>query len=181
MPHGSLEHGSNVDGSVPRGAVQYGVQENGSVPRCALQHGAQENGSVPRGALQHGAHADVSTPRGAPRDGSPADRLVPGEEPLPGTERPPAADSLAGMVERLALALERSNVLDYTLLLQRPWRMIWINFVGGMARGLGIGIGFTVLSAILLYALRGLMLANLPIIGDLIATIVRLVEQQLRP
>lgn len=153
MPHGSLEHGSNVDGSVPRGAVQYG------------------------------AHAGVSTPRGSPRDGSPADRLVPGEseEPLPGTERPPAADSLAGMVERLALALERSNVLDYTLLLQRPWRMIWINFVGGMARGLGIGIGFTVLSAILLYALRGLMLANLPIIGDLIATIVRLVEQQLRP
>ncbi|BAD40225.1 DUF5665 domain-containing protein [Symbiobacterium thermophilum] len=92
-----------------------------------------------------------------------------------------AGESLAQMVERLSIALERSNVLDYTVLLQHPWRMLWINFVGGMARGLGIGIGFTVLSAILLYILRGLMMANLPFIGDLIATIVRLVEQQLRP
>lgn len=89
--------------------------------------------------------------------------------------------SLSELVERLSVALERSNVLDYTILLQHPWRMMWINFLSGAARGLGIGIGFTVLTAILLYILRGLMVANLPVIGDLIATIVRLVEQQLRP
>ena len=100
-----------------------------------------------------------------------------------GTKPEPAAagEPLAQLVERLAVALERSHVLDYTMLLQHPWRMLWINFAGGMARGLGIGIGFTVLSAMLLYILRGLMMANLPFIGDLIATIVRLVEQQLRP
>nr|PZN72472.1 MAG: hypothetical protein DIU55_05995 [Bacillota bacterium] len=98
-----------------------------------------------------------------------------------GSRESPTGDTLAGLVERLAVALERSNVLDYTVLLQRPWRMVWLNFVGGMARGLGIGLGFTVLTAILLYALRGLMVANLPVIGDLIATIVRLVEQRLRP
>jgi|GEM_PF-140292 len=89
--------------------------------------------------------------------------------------------SLAELVDRLSVALERSNVLDYTILLQHPWRMVWINFVGGAARGVGIGIGFTVLTAVLLYILRGLMMANLPVIGDLIATIVRLVEHQLRP
>lgn len=98
---------------------------------------------------------------------------LPGRAELEGT--------LAELVERLSVALERSNVLDYTILLQHPWRMMWINFLSGAARGLGIGIGFTVLTAVLLYILRGLMVANLPVIGDLIATIVRLVEQQLRP
>ncbi|WP_374712322.1 DUF5665 domain-containing protein [Symbiobacterium terraclitae] len=116
---------------------------------------------------------------------------LPGRADRPGrTDRAGRADrpgraelegTLAELVERLSVALERSNVLDYTILLQHPWRMMWINFLSGAARGLGIGIGFTVLTAVLLYILRGLMVANLPVIGDLIATIVRLVEQQLRP
>ncbi|MEW8978654.1 MAG: DUF5665 domain-containing protein [Symbiobacterium sp.] len=138
------------------------------------------------GADRHPAgRSDVPLPSGLPGGAvrGPVFRRslsVPHRKPL--TERSAAGnESLAELVERLALALERSNVLDYTILLQHPWRMLWINFVGGAARGLGIGIGFTVLSAVLLYILRGLMMANLPVIGDLIATIVRMVDQQLRP
>lgn len=115
--------------------------------------------------------ADAASGAGHGASSVAADR--PGRAELEGT--------LAELVERLSVALERSNVLDYTILLQHPWRMMWINFLSGAARGLGIGIGFTVLTAVLLYILRGLMVANLPVIGDLIATIVRLVEQQLRP
>jgi len=95
--------------------------------------------------------------------------------------RPKRVQGLAGQVERLALAMERSNLADYATLLQNPWRLIWVNFLGGAARGVGIGIGFAVLSTVLLYILRHLMLANLPVIGDLVATIVRLVELNLRP
>ena len=142
-----------------------------------LANGPLGDGSLPGGSQMSGSLLAGSLLSGSLLDGPLVDGPVNGP-PVHGT---PASDSLATMVERLALALERSNVLDYTVLLQRPWRMLWINFAGGMARGLGIGIGFTVLSAMLLYVLRGLMVANLPVIGDLIATIVRLVEQQLRP
>lgn len=90
-------------------------------------------------------------------------------------------DSLVARVEKLTFAMEKMNLAEYTTLLQNPWRLIWVNFIAGSARGLGIGFGFAVLTALLLYIMRGLMMANLPVIGDLIATIVRLVEQDLRP
>lgn len=90
-------------------------------------------------------------------------------------------DPLAVRIEKLTFAMEKMNLAEYTTLLQNPWRLMWVNFVAGSARGLGIGFGFAVLTALVLYILRGLMMANLPVIGDLIATIVRLVEQNLRP
>lgn len=90
-------------------------------------------------------------------------------------------DTLAERVEKLTMAMEKMNLAEYTTLVQNPWRLMWVNFIAGSARGLGVGFGFAVLSAVLLYILRHLMMANLPVIGDLIATIVRLVEQHLRP
>jgi len=89
--------------------------------------------------------------------------------------------SLESKLEKLAEMLDRMNLADYTALLQNPWRLLWINFIAGSARGLGIAFGFAILSALLLYLLRGLMLANLPVIGDIVATIVRLVDQKLAP
>jgi hypothetical protein len=90
-------------------------------------------------------------------------------------------DSLRERVEKLTFAIEKMNLAEYTTLLQNPWRLMWVNFLAGSARGLGLGIGFAILSATVLYILRHLMMAHLPVIGDFIATIVRLVEHNLRP
>lgn len=90
-------------------------------------------------------------------------------------------DSLRERLEKLTFALEKMNLAEYTALLRNPWRLLWVNFLAGSARGLGIGVGFAILSALVIYFLRMLMMANLPFIGDYIATIVRLVDQNLRP
>lgn len=90
-------------------------------------------------------------------------------------------DSLSERLEKLTFAMEKMNLAEYTALLQNPWRLLWVNFMAGSARGLGLGVGFAILTAVLLYILRGLMTANLPYISDFIATIVRLVDQNLRP
>lgn len=105
-----------------------------------------------------------------------------GPEAVVGYKRPgDPGDPLSTRIEKLTFAMEKMNLAEYTSLLQNPWRLMWVNFMAGSARGLGLGFGFAVLSAVLLYIMRGLMLANLPVIGDLIATIVRLVETNLRP
>lgn len=88
-------------------------------------------------------------------------------------------DNFAERIEKLTFAIEKMNLAEYTTLLQNPRRLLWVNFLAGSARGLGLGFGFAVLSALVLYVLRGLMLANLPWIGDFLATIVRLVEHNL--
>lgn len=82
-------------------------------------------------------------------------------------------------VEKLNKYFERVNFGAYVQLLQRPWQIIWLNFIGGLARGVGIGLGFTVLAALLIIILQKLSVLNLPIVGTYIADVVRIVQAQL--
>jgi len=64
--------------------------------------------------------------------------------------------------------------------LNSPWRLLWINFISGIARGIGIAVGFAILGAILLIILQKLVALNLPVIGGIIADIVEIVQQQIK-
>ncbi|MGE5673030.1 MAG: DUF5665 domain-containing protein [Mycobacterium leprae] len=92
-----------------------------------------------------------------------------------------ATATLREKVTKLTWAIEKMDLSQYIALLKNPWRLVWVNFLAGTARGLGIAFGFAVLSATLLYLLQASMWAHLPVIGSYIATIVRLVEHNLRP
>lgn len=99
-------------------------------------------------------------------------------EPLPNTP-----EEQMNAVYRLTLKwtrqLEKSRIAEYTELLNRPWRLIWLNLLSGTARGVGIAIGFTFFAATIIYVLQLLGALNLPIIGDYIADIVRIVQRQM--
>jgi hypothetical protein len=86
---------------------------------------------------------------------------------------------LNGKVEELAYYLERMHLAEYIQLFNRPWRLMWLNFLAGLARGVGIAIGGTILAALLLLILSKLAILNLPVIGDFIAELVKLVQQQM--
>ena len=45
-------------------------------------------------------------------------------------------------MHRLAASLEHEKVDEYMTYLTDPKRMLWKNFVGGVARGLGMAVGF---------------------------------------
>ncbi|ANA81699.1 hypothetical protein PVOR_11434 [Paenibacillus vortex V453] len=83
------------------------------------------------------------------------------------------------MTTDIAQQLEKSRIAEYTQLLNRPWKLIWTNLLAGTARGVGIAIGFTFFAATIIYVLQALGALNLPIIGDYIADIVRIVQRQL--
>ncbi|ALS27371.1 hypothetical protein IJ21_19700 [Paenibacillus sp. 32O-W] len=82
-------------------------------------------------------------------------------------------------LQKMAADMERSHIADYVDLLNRPFSLLWRNLLAGTARGVGIAIGFTFFAATILYVLRILGALNLPIIGDYIADIVRIVQIQL--
>ncbi len=82
-------------------------------------------------------------------------------------------------LQHIASEMERTHIADYVDLLNRPIKLIWRNLLAGSARGVGIAIGFTFFAATILYVLRILGALNLPIIGDYIADIVRIVQIQL--
>jgi hypothetical protein len=86
---------------------------------------------------------------------------------------------LQEQIERLAVHLERTQFAEYVQLLNRPRRLLLLNFVSGIARGVGSGLGFTVMLAVLLIILQELAILNLPLIGKYIAEIVQIVKSQM--
>lgn len=84
---------------------------------------------------------------------------------------------LKGQMERLARALEENRIAEYVSLQQNAGRLIYLNFLAGVARGLGMAVGFTLVGALVLYILR--QMVSIPVIGTFIAQIVDIVTTQL--
>lgn len=85
-------------------------------------------------------------------------------------------EEFAMLLEKLLCRLESLRIAEYMELLERPIRLILINFVAGIARGLGIAIGASLVFALMLELLRRLIMLNIPGIGHFIADLIRIVE-----
>lgn len=88
-------------------------------------------------------------------------------------------EALKLKIEELSLNVERMKLAEYVELLNNPKRLLFINFISGLARGFGTAVGFTILGAIVLYIMQRIVVLNLPVVSDFIATLVRLVQLQL--
>lgn len=82
--------------------------------------------------------------------------------------------SLENKLENFSVALEKTKISEYTEIINNPKRLLIVNFVGGLARGLGMAIGFTLLAAIVVYFIQ--QLVNLPLIGKYIAELLNIIE-----
>lgn len=82
-------------------------------------------------------------------------------------------------LDKMSELMEKMKIADYVELMQSPYRLLWLNFVSGLARGFGMAIGFTLLGALVIYILQRAVLLNLPVIGNIIAQIVKIVKQNL--
>lgn len=82
-------------------------------------------------------------------------------------------------LRRFNVNLEKMKLAEYVSLLEKPGRLFYMNFLGGLGRGLGIAVGFAVLGAVVLYILQRLLLLHLPGISGFIAEVVQLVRLRL--
>ncbi len=81
-------------------------------------------------------------------------------------------------VDKLVQKMDAIKINEYVLLMNNTKKLLWKNFVAGIAKGFGSAIGFTVLSAIVILILRKLVLLNIPIIGKYIKDIVEIVTEK---
>lgn len=88
-------------------------------------------------------------------------------------------EELEKKLDEIALSLEKTKIVEYVDLINNRKRLLYINFIQGLARGFGMAVGFTLLGALIVYFLRQLIKLNLPIIGDFISEIVRIVLEKL--
>lgn len=80
-------------------------------------------------------------------------------------------------IDDLADTLEKGNVKDLIYFLGNKKEIIIRNLIAGIFRGVGIGIGVTLISAILIFILQKIVKLNIPIIGEYITDIVEIVQK----
>ena len=88
--------------------------------------------------------------------------------------------SLEETVRQISDSLERSKIAEYVDLLNHPWRLIYLNLIGGLSRGVGLAIGFTVLGAMLIYILTRSFILDLPLVGNFLGELVWIIQQYLK-
>lgn len=86
---------------------------------------------------------------------------------------------MANKMEEYLQRLEGLGLTEYLRYVQDRRRFLGTQFLGGLARGMGMAVGFTILGAVLVIVLKGLAERNLPLIGDFLAQIVSIVQGRL--
>ncbi|NCP67371.1 hypothetical protein GW756_04195 [bacterium] len=72
-------------------------------------------------------------------------------------------------------AFKELQVNEFVKYMRSPWRIMWHNFLAGVFRGLGLIVGLTVVFAILIWLLAGLV--DFPLIGQYFEELKNLLEQ----
>jgi len=66
--------------------------------------------------------------------------------------------------KELTKVLDAADVVDFLEYIQSGKRIMWLNFKAGIAKGLGITLGMTVVLGILIWVLT--LLVDLPLVGE---------------
>jgi hypothetical protein len=87
---------------------------------------------------------------------------------------------LKAKIEQLSDTLEKAHISEYLSYSKNTKKTVFNSFLGGLARGLGIAIGFSLLGALLILILQEIAMANLPGLSKFIADLVRMVQSNIR-
>ncbi len=85
-------------------------------------------------------------------------------------------DEKIAQIERFALVLEKMRLKDYLETINKPWRLIWINFLAGIGKGVGLTIGATLIIALLFKLLSALISMNIPYLTGMLQEIVQIIH-----
>lgn len=86
-------------------------------------------------------------------------------------------DLLQKSIDKLIGILQNMNLNDLVYIVENKKEIIKRNLLAGIARGIGGGIGFTIITAVIIYFLQKIVRLNIPIIGEYINDIVEIVQR----
>ncbi len=81
-------------------------------------------------------------------------------------------------IDKLNNTIEERNIYDVFELLDNKRKIFVRNLIAGMSKGVGIGIGFYLITALVIFVLQYIVRLNIPIIGDYISDIIDIVESR---
>ncbi len=86
-------------------------------------------------------------------------------------------EKLLKSIDELNYVFTKNNLIDLAEILGNRKEMLIRNILAGIAKGIGIGIGFSLLTAVIIIILQKIVTLNIPVIGDYITDIVEIVDR----
>ena len=83
-------------------------------------------------------------------------------------------DEKQTQAELLLQRLDNAGLTEYVKLSQKPGRILWLNFLSGVARGLGFSIGATLVLAVVYKILARIISMNIPYLTELLQQIMNM-------
>ena len=79
-------------------------------------------------------------------------------------------------IDRLARRLDNSGIAEYVRLSLDTRRILWLNFLSGIARGLGFTVGTAIVLAIVYKILSGIISMKIPYLTEMLTEFVLLIK-----
>lgn len=79
-------------------------------------------------------------------------------------------------VDKLIQLLDNLDLKQYVRLARRPGKLLFLNFISGMAKGLGFTIGTAIVLAVMFEMIAELISMNIPYLTELLERFVVLVK-----
>lgn len=81
-------------------------------------------------------------------------------------------------IDELNKVMQKANLEEISYVLGSKKEIVIRNILAGLARGAGIGIGVTIITAILVIIMQRIITLNIPVIGEYVSDIMDIVEQK---
>ena len=85
-------------------------------------------------------------------------------------------NNLNKKLDEVSIILKKANLEEIAYILGNKKQVFYRNFLAGISRGIGTGIGITLITALLVYILQKIAILNIPVIGDFISDIIDIVQ-----
>lgn len=87
------------------------------------------------------------------------------------------SDFEASKKQNLVDSMEKFRLLEYAMYINNPWKLLGMNFLIGLSRGLGGTLGLGLVLAVIVFAVQHLISANLPGISQWLAELLSMVQE----
>ena len=85
-------------------------------------------------------------------------------------------DEAQAQAELLLQRLDNAGLTEYVKLSQKTGRILWLNFLSGIARGLGFSIGASLVLAVVYKILARIISMNIPYLTELLQQIMSMAQ-----
>ena len=85
-------------------------------------------------------------------------------------------DQKQTQAELLLQRLDNAGLTEYVKLSQKTGKILWLNFLSGIARGLGFSIGATLVLAVVYKILARIISMNIPYLTDLLQQVMNMAK-----